>query len=63
MFKELSVEIPVIGYENLPLKEVEHSLRCMLKHFRKVKEQRVAEFMVLRKRVRYLLYVLIVIHS
>ena len=63
MFKELSVEIPVFGYENMPLKDVEQSLKKQLREYRKVKEQRVAEFMVLHKRVRYLSYLLIVIHS
>ena len=46
---ELSEEVPVNGYENLPLMEVQQSLKHKLKHYHEV-EQQVAEFMVLHKR-------------
>ncbi|KAJ9583513.1 hypothetical protein L9F63_022131, partial [Diploptera punctata] len=48
--EELHVNINYDGYENLPLKEMEHTLKHKLESYRKIKEERVAQFHVLRAR-------------
>ncbi|PSN56226.1 hypothetical protein C0J52_00398 [Blattella germanica] len=52
--KDLCVEIPLTGYEHLPLYEVEHSLRKQLEVYRKIKEQRLSTFSELRKKEKEL---------
>jgi hypothetical protein len=45
------MEIPVNGYENLPLCDVEHTLRCKVEEYRKIKQSRSHRLADLKSKV------------
>lgn len=48
--KALSMEIPVSDYENLPLCDVERTLRCKMEGYRKIKESRLQRLAELKSK-------------